>query len=98
MLSKYHLPLLNKCSISVCDSCLVGKSSKLHFPSSSYKSSHNLDLLFCDVWGPAPVTSSDDHNYFLLSVDHYCSFMWFFLSKLKSDVFPIFRRFLVTVN
>ncbi|KAJ0882624.1 putative RNA-directed DNA polymerase [Helianthus annuus] len=93
MLSKYHLPLLNKCSMSDCDSCFVGKSSKLHLSSSDYKSSNVLDLVFCDVWGPAPVTSFDGHNYFLLCVDHYSSFMWIFPLKLKSDVFSVLTRF-----
>ncbi|KAJ9553489.1 hypothetical protein OSB04_017534 [Centaurea solstitialis] len=98
MLSTYSLPLQNKCSSVFCDSCSIGKSSKLHLLPSTYKSSHILDLVFCDVWGPAPVPSFDGHNYFLLCVDHYSRFMWIFPLKLKSDVYATFKRFLAMVE
>ncbi|KAD2394157.1 hypothetical protein E3N88_41134 [Mikania micrantha] len=38
MISKLCLPVSNKKFSSVCDSCLIGKSSKLHLPLSDYKS------------------------------------------------------------
>ncbi|KAD3068184.1 hypothetical protein E3N88_36064 [Mikania micrantha] len=37
MISKLCLPVSNKKFGSVCDSCLIGKSSKLHLPLSDYK-------------------------------------------------------------
>ncbi|KAJ9567488.1 hypothetical protein OSB04_003454 [Centaurea solstitialis] len=93
MLSKYCLPVSNKTFDFHCNSCSVGKSSKLNLLSSDYKSSHILDLVFCDVWGPAPVTSFDGHTYFLLCVDHFSKFMWLFPLKRKSDVVDVFKRF-----
>lgn len=93
MLSKYRLPISNKTFDFHCNSCSIGKSSKLNLLSSDYKSSHVLDLIFCDVWGPAPVTSFDGHTYFLLCVDHFSKFMWLFPLKRKSDVFDVFTRF-----
>ena len=78
MLSRFNLPLSSKCTEFSCDSCFIGKSSKLHLLSSSYKSSSILDLVFCDVWGPAPVPSYDGHLYFLLCVDHFSSYIWLF--------------------
>ncbi|KAD0157053.1 hypothetical protein E3N88_44702 [Mikania micrantha] len=98
MISKFCLPVSNKKFGSVCASCLIGKSSKLHLPLSDYKSSHILDLIVCDVWGPAPVSSCDDHSYVLLCVDHYSKFMWFFPLKRKSDVFDTFKHFLLMVE
>ncbi|MFS7924165.1 putative RNA-directed DNA polymerase [Helianthus anomalus] len=95
MLSTFHLPLNDNCSSSFCDSCSIGKSSKQHLLNSNFKSSHVLDLVFCDVWGPSAVTSVEGHNYFLLCVDHYSKFMWFFPFKLKSDVFTILKQFIV---
>ncbi|KAJ0726566.1 putative RNA-directed DNA polymerase [Helianthus annuus] len=94
MFSKFCLPVSDKHSSFACDSCCVGKSSKLSLPLSDYHSSHVLDLVICDVWGPASVTSFDGHNYFLLCVDHYSKFMWFFPLKLKSDVFETFKQFI----
>ncbi|KAD6453565.1 hypothetical protein E3N88_08270 [Mikania micrantha] len=93
MFSKFLLHVTDKQSVFVCDSCLVGKSSKLSLPLSDYVSSHVLDLIVCDVWGPAHVPSFDGH-YFLLCVDHYSKFMWYFPLKLKLDVFVIFQQFI----
>ncbi|KAK1420567.1 hypothetical protein QVD17_22267 [Tagetes erecta] len=100
MLSKYALPLLNKnkSADTFCDSCAIGKSSKLHLSQSTYKSSHFLELMFCDVWGPAHVPSADGHNYFLLCVDHFSRFMWIFPLKQKSDVFDTFKQFVSVVE
>lgn len=50
MLSNFHLPVSNNSLSSPCNSCFIGKSSKLHLLPSNYKSSSVLDLLFCDVW------------------------------------------------
>ncbi|KAK1424826.1 hypothetical protein QVD17_20164 [Tagetes erecta] len=98
MLSKYSLPLLNKCYDQTCEACFVGKSSKINLLSSTNKSSHILDLIVCDVWGPAPESSFDGHSYFLLCVDQFSKFMWIFPLKQKSDVFETFKHFLVMVE
>ncbi|KAK9077447.1 hypothetical protein SSX86_005784 [Deinandra increscens subsp. villosa] len=94
MLKSFDLPLKNNKSDSFCVSCSVGKSSKLHLGSSTFKSSHILDLVFCDVWGPSPEPSVDGHKYFLLCVDHFSKYMWFFPLKTKSDVFTTFQQFI----
>ncbi|KAJ0610987.1 putative RNA-directed DNA polymerase [Helianthus annuus] len=98
MISKFDLPVLDKSFNIHCESCLIGKSSKLHLPPSDYKTSNIFDLLFCDVWGPAPVPSFDGHNYFLLIVDHFTKFMWIFPIKQKSDVLDTFKRFIIMVE
>ena len=98
MLSRYHLPVLNKSSSSFCNSCHIEKSSNLHLPSSNYKSTHFLDLLFCDVWGPTPITSSDGHNYFLLCVDDFSRYMWIFPLKHKYDVYNVFKQFMIVIE
>jgi hypothetical protein len=38
----------------VCDACQQGKSHQLPYPKSSSVSNNPLDLIFSDVWGPAP--------------------------------------------
>jgi len=98
MCSKYRLPLLDSLNFSPCESCSIGKSSKLSLLSSTYKSSNFLDLLFCDVWGPAPANSFDGHRYFLLCVDHFSKFMWIFPLKSKADVYDTFKSFMTTVE
>ncbi|KAJ0615408.1 putative RNA-directed DNA polymerase [Helianthus annuus] len=92
MISRHSLPVTNSV-FPFCNSCPMGKSSKMHLSSSNYKSSCVLDLVFCDVWGPAPVASFYGHRYFLLYVDHYTRYMWLFPLKQKSDVFTTFKQF-----
>ena len=98
MFSNFSLPITNKSSSSFCSSCQFGKSSKLHLHVSSFRSNKILDLVYCDVWGPAPVLSSNGHRYFLLCVDHFSRYIWFFPMSQKSDVFNIFQNFITMVE
>ncbi|KAM2308323.1 hypothetical protein EV2_031220 [Malus domestica] len=86
---------LNK---SVCSSCALGKSSKLSFASVSCTSSRPLELLHTDVWGPAPLLSVNGYRYYLIFVDDYTKYTWFFPLKSKSDVFDTFVQFKVLVE
>lgn len=65
-------------STFACSSCLCNKSSKLPFNSSSLTSRFPLDVVFTDVWGPSPVTSSDGFHYYVIFVDHFMCYIWFF--------------------
>ncbi|KAK1414359.1 hypothetical protein QVD17_30103 [Tagetes erecta] len=98
MLSKYLLPVSDKHFNSVCASCQLGKSSKLSLNKSSFRSNGILDLIFCDVWGPASDLSFDGHRYFMLCVDQYSKFMWIFHLKQKSDVYSTFKQFVYMVE
>jgi histone deacetylase 1/2 len=51
-----------------------------------------LDLIFSDVWGPAP-TSVGRHTYYVSFIDDYSKYNWIYLIKKKSDVFHVFRDF-----
>jgi hypothetical protein len=46
----------------VCDACQCAKSHQLPFPRSNSVSKAPLELVFSDVWGPAP-TSVGRNNY-----------------------------------
>ncbi|KAJ0494831.1 putative RNA-directed DNA polymerase [Helianthus annuus] len=93
MISNNDLPVINNSVLSYCNSCPMGKSTKTHLTSSPHRSTHALDLIFCDVWGPAPINSFYGHRYFLLCVDHYTRYMWLFPIQHKSDVSHIFKQF-----
>lgn len=43
--------------------------------------------------GLPPVPSTDGHRYFVIFLDVYSKFLWYFPLQLKSDVFPIFIQF-----
>ncbi|KAD4179956.1 hypothetical protein E3N88_28547 [Mikania micrantha] len=71
-----------------------GKSSKLSLPNSNFRNNHVLDLVYCDVWGPAPTLSIDGCRFFLLCVDHHTRYMWFYPLVHKSDVFSALTNFI----
>ena len=51
-----------------------------------------LELIFSDVWGPAP-TSVGRNNYYVSFIDDFSKFTWLYLLRKKSDVFQKFRDF-----
>jgi len=40
-----------------------------------HKTSAPLKLIFSDVWGPAPLFSSDGYRYFVIFVDAYTKYV-----------------------
>jgi transposase InsO family protein len=99
------LPSLSSC-ISVsnkhvqhhCKHCLIGKMHKLPFAQSQFQSTQPLELVHSDVWGPAPINSSNGYRYYLLFVDDFSRFSWLFLLKHKSEVLTTFKHFKATVE
>jgi histone deacetylase 1/2 len=46
-----------------CISCSISKSHKLPFTISIIKSTRPLEIIYSDVWGPAPIRSLDGYLY-----------------------------------
>lgn len=76
-----------------CTFCLSNKCHKLPFGISSVFSKSPLDIIYSDVWGPCPVTSIDGFRYYVIFIDHFTKYIWFFPLRLKSDVASIFPTF-----
>ena len=55
-------------------------------------------MVHSDVWGPAPITSSNRYRYYILFVDDFTCFSWLYLLKHKFDVFTTFKNFKATVE
>uniref|UniRef100_A0A2N9F8N5 Integrase catalytic domain-containing protein n=1 Tax=Fagus sylvatica TaxID=28930 RepID=A0A2N9F8N5_FAGSY len=99
------IPSLSSC-ISVnnkhvqhhCKHCLIGKMHKLPFVSSQFQSTRPLELVHSDVWGPAPINSSNGYRFYLLFVDDYSRFSWLYLLHRKSDVLQTFKHFQASVE
>ncbi|KAG7599793.1 Retrotransposon Copia-like N-terminal [Arabidopsis suecica] len=83
----------NKTTKSMCEACQLGKTCKLPFSRSEFQASKPLERIHCDVWGPAPVTSVQGFRFYIVFIDNYSRFCWFYPLKLKSDVFSIFKSF-----
>jgi histone deacetylase 1/2 len=73
----------------VCDACQKGKMHQLPYSKSSSVSLNPLELVFYDVWGPAP-TSVGRNNYYVSFVDDYSKYTWIYLLRHKSEVFERF--------
>jgi histone deacetylase 1/2 len=77
---------------SVCDACQQAKSHQLPYPKSSSISKFSLDLIFSDVWGPAP-DSIGRNKYYVSFIDDHSKFVWIYLLRYKSEVFAKFTVF-----
>ena len=75
---------------SVYDACQQAKSYQLRYPRSSSVSSHPLELIFSDVWGPTP-SSVGGNKYYVSFIDDYSKFTWVYL--LSSNLM-CFRDFM----
>ncbi|GKD57141.1 retrovirus-related pol polyprotein from transposon TNT 1-94 [Tanacetum coccineum] len=55
------------------------------------------DLIHCDLWGPAPV-SSDGYLYYVIFVDDYSRFTWFYPLKTKSEFYTVLSAFIKLIQ
>jgi len=87
------LPVVSSKLSTICSSCQQGKSHLLYFSISPSISSAPLQLLFLDIWGPAPLTSVNNNRYYFSIVDDFSKCTWFYPLELKSDVcnFSLFQ-------
>ena len=76
-----------------CKDCALAKNHKLPFGSPQSVSTTSLELLHCDVWGPSPVVSVSGYRYYLLIVDDYSKYSWYFPLKSQSYVFLTFVEY-----
>nr|AAT85031.1 putative polyprotein [Oryza sativa Japonica Group]ABF96679.1 retrotransposon protein, putative, Ty1-copia subclass [Oryza sativa Japonica Group] len=93
VIKSQNLPCLDVSEqVSVCDACQKAKSHQLSFPKSTSESKYPLELVFSDVWGPAP-QSVGNNKYYVSFIDDYSKFTWIYLLKYKSEVFDKFHEF-----
>jgi hypothetical protein len=81
----------------VCDACQQEKAHQLPYPLSSSVSSIPLELVFSDVWGPAP-ESIGRKRYYVSFIDDFSKFVWVYTLKHKSEVFECFKIFQTLVE
>lgn len=63
-------------SSNVCSSCQLAKSKRLSFQLNEKCANNVLDLIHCDLWGPAPVSTADGFRYYVAFIDDYSRFCW----------------------
>jgi hypothetical protein len=98
VLSKHSLPMLSNKFALLCPICQQGKMHKLHFGPSLSVSKDSLDLLYLDLWGLAPILSSNNNRYFLYIVDDFSKNFWIFPITCKFEVSTLFPQFQVMLE
>ena len=69
---------------------------KIHrFPSKLSQSVYNspLELIYSDLWAPAPMNSHCQFRYYMSCVDAYSGFTWIYFLKNKFDALSVFKQF-----
>lgn len=56
-----------------------------------------LELIFSDVWGPAP-DSVGRKRYYVSFIDDFSKFTWIYLLRHKYEVFKCFHEFQILVE
>ena len=77
---------------------MMGKTTQLPFSNSTSCTTSPLEIVHSDVWGPAPSTSINGHRYYLIFMDDFTRFTWFFPLKHKSQVLSSFQHFKHTME
>jgi histone deacetylase 1/2 len=90
ILSRHNLSFVKDLNNYVCDACQQGKHHQLPYPRSSSVSTSPMELIFSDVWGPAPI-SVGKNSYYVSFIDDYSKFVWIYLIRQKSKVFRCFQ-------
>jgi hypothetical protein len=70
----------------------------LPFSHSNTIASFPLEIVYSDVWGPAPISSINGFRYYVSFIDAYSRFTWFFPLKHKSQVLSSFMHFKNTME
>jgi histone deacetylase 1/2 len=93
VLNRHSLPFVSdESNKTMCDACQRGKSHQLPYPISTSVSSSPLNLIFSDVWGPAP-SSVGRKTYYVSFIDDHSKFTWIYFLWHKSEVFHRFHEF-----
>lgn len=95
--SQFALPMSSSSKHLSCTHCLINKSHKLPFAQSSITSSRPLQYVFSDVWS-SPITSVENHKYYLVLVDHYTRYTWLYPLSKKSQVRDVFIAYKALVE
>lgn len=82
----------------LCGPCQLSKSKRLSFSLNNKRAANALDLIHCDLWGPAPVTSPAGFRFYAIFIDDFSRFSWMYPLAAKSDFYVNLVQFLNLVE
>lgn len=83
---------------TVCSPCQLAKSKRLPFEKNEKRANAVLNLVHCDLWGPAPVPSTSGFRYYAIFIDDFSRYTWLFPLRQKSDFGNIFEQYQLFVE
>jgi histone deacetylase 1/2 len=92
-----NISFTSESSLPVCSACQVAKSHQLPYVTSVHQSSAPLQMIFSDVWGPAP-QSVGGFKYYISFIDYFSKFCWVYLMHDLTEAPCIFREFQLHVE
>ena len=90
LVNRFSLRVTSHHVSSLCRFCSINKAHQLLFRATSFHSHALLNFIYTDVWGTSAYTGIDGSQYYLLLVNHYMKYMWFYPITHKSEVSIIF--------
>jgi hypothetical protein len=85
VLNLCNIPFNNKTRLDFFSSCCLGKAHRLPSTPSQTTYCTPLELVYTDLWGPAPYTYLTGYTYYITFVDAFTRFSWIYLLKKKSE-------------
>jgi len=80
-------------SYETCESCLLGKMTKVPFIGFPERASDLLELVHIDVSGPMSMTARGKFQYFINFTNDFSRYGYVYLMKHKSKMFEKFKEF-----
>ena len=80
-------------SFETCESCLLGKMTKVPYAGHSERASYLLGLIHIDVWGPISSISRRGYQYFITFTEDFSRYGYIYLMRHKSESFEKFKVF-----
>ena len=68
-------------SLSICESCLLGKMTKSPFTEKDERASDMLGLIHTDVCGPMSICARAGYSYFITFTDDLYRYRYIYLMK-----------------
>ena len=85
-------------SFDTCESCLLGKMTKLRFKGKGERAGGPLDLIHTDVRGPMSIHARGGFIYFITFIDEYSRYGYLYLMKYKYEAFEKFKDFISEID